>query len=177
MNLVHVGVGMYVEFATHCLLGLRIIMRVFMAIHIRYWHTYRFNCTYDLHSPPIHLYYILVIDHMIPMCIMEVASRHLILLTSTSTYSCTIGLWLCLHHGTSPSLSSGSRRRWCWSVSSHWIRPGSCDPFTETYVWKSVETPLKSRYPTVWYILYDKDSCVFNAHDYISAYLWRLWEL
>ena len=83
MNLVHVGVGAYVEFATHCLLGLRIIMHVFMAIHIRCWHTYRYvNCTYELHSPPIHLYYMLVIDHMVPMCIMEVASRHLILLTS-----------------------------------------------------------------------------------------------
>ena len=83
MNLVHVGVGEYVEFATHCLLGLRIIMCVFMAIHIRCWHTYRYvNCTYELLPPPIHLYYMLVIDHMVPMCIMEVASRHLILLTS-----------------------------------------------------------------------------------------------
>ena len=83
MNLVHVGVGVYVEFATHCLLGLRIIMCVFMAIHIRCWHTYRYvNCTYELLPPPIHLYYMLVIDHMVPMCIMEVASRHLILLTS-----------------------------------------------------------------------------------------------
>ena len=33
-------------------------------------------------SPPIHLYSMLVIDLMVPMCMMEVASRHLILVTS-----------------------------------------------------------------------------------------------
>ena len=56
-----------------------------------------------------------------------------------STYSCTIGAWLCLHHGTPPS---SSRIVLSLSVSSRWIQswvmwslhrdgPGSCEPSTE----------------------------------------------
>ena len=101
------------------------------------------------------------------MCIMEVASRRV--LTSTSTYSCTIGLWLCLHHGTSPSLSSGSRRRWCWSVSSHWIKPGSCDSSTEP---RPLRFSLGTRLQKFWSasIRISSFFCCSSRHLLHSAY-------
>ena len=115
---------------------------VHLSGHVKYWHTYvtHMGSTPHPHICTVCLWLMSKITwyqcvwwkyritcSQVSMCIMEVASRHLILVTSTSTYSCTIGPWLCLHHGTLPSISSGSRRRWCLSVSSHWIRPGSCD--------------------------------------------------
>jgi len=77
-----------------------------------------------------------------------------------TTYSCTSGLWLCLHHWDSPFPFKWVQEK---VVSSHWIRPGSCDPFTETRQLGGLQTTLKSRYPTVWYTVYDWGSCVFNA--------------
>ena len=66
------------------------------------------------------------IDHMVPMCIMEVASRHKILLTSPPPTVAPVD---------SECVSiMGLPLPFQVSVSSHWIRPGSCDPFTETYV-------------------------------------------
>ena len=103
------------------------------------------------------------------MCTMEVASRHLILY-----------LHLQLHHWTlvvSPSWDSPFPFKWVqkkvvleceqpldqarvmWSL--HRDTPGG------------LQTPLKSRYPTVWYILYDWDSCVFKT---VSVHIFDIYE-
>ena len=110
---------------------------------------------------------------MVPMCIMEVAS----LLASppptvTPLHSeCVsiMGLPLPLQVGP----GEGGVGVWAATGSG----PGhACDPSAETHQ-EVFRLHWNQGTPLSLCILYDWDSCVFNAHIYVDAYLWGLWEL